>query len=161
MVGRAHPTQMVIDPVNFLHSMALAIATATSLKYATTPRQIFIDRAVEDANAADPYSVIRAFGGAATSWEVVPSLSIQVMTVGSSPAAALRRAMILFEALLDSDGRPRQAWTFAGKIRETGVSDGTWRVVATSLDGRPGIIGVDEKNRSQCSFNMTMSVTKS
>lgn len=142
---------MAINLNNFLHSLALAMATASSLAYETTPRSLWRNQAIEDA-AADPYSVLRIYGGGPLVWHPLPIISVQCLTSGGGNDAVLSQAQKLFESLLESDGRPAQGRIITGKT-VAGASDGTWRIVWIQIINRPGLIGRTEKGQAQAAFN--------
>jgi hypothetical protein len=144
------------DLPNFMHSLVSAIATAASLVYSTTPRQIWRGRADESA-AADPYAVMSAYPGPGTAWDAEERPSIQCMVVGTSGEAAERLAGQIYAALRDNDGRPKQNWTLNG-LTTAGVADGTYRIIGIDVAQRPGRIGVDERGRVMVAFNVTMGV---
>jgi hypothetical protein len=150
---------MILNAANLMHSLCLWLETATSLKYATTPRAIWRGQAAEGASCADTYSVVRLYGGAELVHDPVEVLAVQVMTVGTTVEGAMSQARKLFEAVLNADGTPKIGWTIAGKTT-AGVADGTWRIISIAAMQRPTVIGVDERGRSEVSFNWELCVSR-
>jgi hypothetical protein len=154
-----------IDPADFLHSLATVMAAAASVNYASgSPRGLWIWQAVEDAGgagvaAADPYSVLSIFSGSPQGWGLLPRVNVQCKTVGSNRGAAALAAMKLYEALLDTDGYPWRMRRIAG-LTVAGTADGHWRVVSADSQGRPGMIGVDDRNRAEVVFNFEVGFFK-
>jgi hypothetical protein len=149
---------MAVNVNNFVHSLALQLASATSLAYATAPRAIWRHRAIED-QAADPYSVLRVYGGSPLMWHPLPRLSLQVWTLGTSDDAALAQAQRLAEAFTDTDSLPRHGWVFAGQST-AGSTDGTWRIVSCDILQRPGLVGRDDRGRAEVVFNVDLGFLK-
>lgn len=135
---------MTVDFHNFLDLLAAYMAGAAQVAYASTPRGLWIDRAVEK-DAAAVYSVLRIYGGAVVPVVPVLSCSIQCMTTGQ-PSAAWSQAVKLFGALSDDKGRPLRM-----KVLSVG---GVNKFRINGVDLRmPGSIGTDERGREQVSFN--------
>jgi hypothetical protein len=150
---------------DFLHSLArdlvvraAAASVPVTIAYpatpsASTPAGLWTGKAIE-AYAADPYTVLRITGGAGTTWDPLPRLSVQFWTVGKGgPVAALNRAQTLFEALLDADGRPARMRVIDGFKWANDAADGHWLVVSIDPLQRPGPLGPDANGREQVSFN--------
>jgi hypothetical protein len=127
---------------NFLHSLCLHLAGATSLAYLTEPRAIWRHQAVAAA-AASTYSTLRIYGGPALGHDPSERVAIQVSTVGPTAAAALGQARALYEAMRDGQGLPARGRTITA-VTTAGVADGSWRIIAWDPTGPPGVIGTDE-----------------
>jgi len=126
----------------FLHELIAAIAAATSLAYATSPRALYRNVDPGDAaNSTNPYSVLRAYAGDQAATTPTHDLSIQCMTVGSSSDAAWTRAQLIRNTLIDDKGLPKRMWTLT-----------TYRILGVDL--RPLMeVGLDENRRSRIVFN--------
>jgi hypothetical protein len=155
---------VAIDLDKFLHSLCRWLSAQTSLRYgvSTPTRQLFRHQAVEDATAADPYSVVRIYGGPGMSWLAQAARSIQIMTIGTAAAATLAQAQKLYEAFLSSNvvaqGTSIGGYTLANLT--SAADDGTWKLIGVDLLQQPGINGVDERGRVQSSFNVEVTFVK-
>lgn len=144
-----------IHPVNFLHSLCRFVADRAGLAYAAAAplkSDLFRFALLEDW-ANDPASCLLPYGGAGTSWEAVPSISIQVATEGASREAVLTRAQRIFEACLNDEGRPLAMVDFAGVSAADNRPDGSWRIIGLRMLQRPGLIGLNAKDRPRAVFN--------
>lgn len=155
---------MSVDVRNFVHSLATFMATAAGgLAFATgTPRALWTWQAVEGGTPPtdDPYSVLLIFGGAGQVWDPLPRRSVQCRTVGTSKLAAVARAQLLYEALLDpASGRPWQMKQISG-LTTAGASDGHWRLVSVETLGPPGLLAPDDRNRAELAFNFEVGFFK-
>jgi hypothetical protein len=136
----------------FLDELIARTAAAASLEYAATPRAIWKSEAVEGSNAlgqfaADPYSVLRLYAGGREFLPVYKP-AIQVMTVGTSPAAAWAQCQAIFDSLIDAGGLPLRM-----------VSLTHYRILGVFL--RPLIsLGKDERGRSRVAFNFDCDAVK-
>lgn len=147
---------MSVDLDNFLHSLCLAIATATGLEYAGTPRALWAGRVIEGADCAATYAVATIYGGPAQLWDPLARVSVQVMARGP---AALATAQKIFEALHTSDGRPWRMQTIDGTT-VAGAADGHWRIVSVDFSQRPGVVSTDDNGRDEAVFNMEIGFAK-
>lgn len=154
---------MPLDLNNFLHSWCRRLATAAGLVYLTTPRSLWRNRIVDGVvgvTVTDPATAVSIYGGGPVSYDPVPSIDVQVLTVGTDPAATLARAQQVFEAHLNGDGTPLIRTTIDGYRAADDVADGTWRVIGLDLFQRPGLVGVDATNRQRASFNARLAICK-
>ncbi|MGE5608999.1 MAG: hypothetical protein ACM359_07080 [Bacillota bacterium] len=147
---------MTVDPVDFMHSLCRFVANRSGLAYAAaSPQKSDLFRlAILEDYAGDPATGLLPYGGAGTSWEAVPSLSIQVATEGTSREAVLTRAQRVFESLLNDEGRPLSMIDFPGYRAADDAKDGSWRILGLRFLQRPGLIGMNAKNRPRAVFNV-------
>lgn len=159
---------MIVDPVNFLHSLLLQVASSASLVYAATattdaPRQLWHSQADETQPTlcAPVYTVAAIYPGSVQINEAMQEMAVQFVTTGVE-VAALRQAWAVRDALCDSAGTPRTQWTFASKVFPGTVDDGGggWRVLGVDIRQRPGKVGKDDQGRSQISFNADISFSR-
>jgi hypothetical protein len=149
---------MTLNAANFLHSLCLWLETATGLKYQTTPRQLWRTAGVEGTDCADPYAVVRIYGGSA-GYDPTEVLSVQVMAQGTGAEAVMALSRKLFEAATNVDGTPVQGRTITGKTT-AGAADGTWRLASIIPMQRPTVLGVDDLGRCEISFNWEIVVSR-
>jgi hypothetical protein len=156
----------LIDLTNFMHSLALYMATAASLAYLATPRDLVRVAVEADPDAGgtpplnDPYSVVRPYGGPAQGFDPLQRLSVQCKTTGTDPDAVLSRSQLLYGTLLAADGTPLQMKVIAAKKAADNSADtpGSYRLVGVDLLQRPGLIGVDAKGRHESAWNFDVGV---
>jgi hypothetical protein len=159
------------DPTNFLHSFAKVLVTraaaqtpSVALAYAGTPRSLWILKAIEGVDCADPYSVMAVYPGKPPLWgDRSDNLSVQVMTIGSDDAATSSRARCLFECFADpaSGGQPIRMLQFNGYKLADDSADGTWQITAADPLQAPGFIGrTADAGRRMESFNVDLRLTK-
>jgi hypothetical protein len=156
---------MPTDIDNFLLSLAAAIAAATSLQLASTPRSIWAHDAVE-ADSTPVYTVLRVYGGAEPgnfAGARVPSASIQADTRGFDAPLVLSQAWKVHESFLNADGSPWMEKSIAAKKFDvdgvTIVADASvnyWIVSLTNFGGAPGIVGRDDSDRRVATSNYEM-----
>lgn len=154
----------LIDPNNFLHSLARFVAAAAGgLAYVNTPRAIVRNVAVEDdaGSLAEPYTVLRIYGGPAQPSDPLQRWSVQFKTTGGDPEAVLARSQLLYGTLLDpASGLPLQmaivpAYKAADDAADTPAN---YRLVGIDLLQRPGLIGVDARGRHESAWNVDLGV---
>jgi hypothetical protein len=138
---------MPIDYDNFADRLCAFLAAAAGAAYTSVPRAVWRHSAVE-ADAADPYSVVKIYGGE------IPWVSVQVMTVGTSVAAAFGQAGKLLNGLLDAAGRPMRMVV----IQAAGGGAAGIRVNAAMPRQPPSLIGRDERGRAEVVFNVDLAV---
>lgn len=153
---------MPIDPNNFLHSLALFMASAAGLNYASAaqPRALWRNLAVEqDGQFTDPYSVLRIYPGPPLRFDPLQRWSVQCETTGKSSDGTLARAQAWFGTLLAADGTPLQMKTI-GAVKVDGSADtpASYRLVGIDLLQRPGLLGVDDRKRHRAVFNFDVGV---
>lgn len=156
---------MITNVDNFLHSLikwmaaqAAAQTPTLSLPYEQASGNALFRNAGSDDFAAAPYSVLQIYGGPAGN-DALPRLSVQVETIGTE-TAALTRAYQVFELLLAADHRPLRMQTITGYQAADNSADGTWRIVAVDLLGRPGKAGKFDDTRVRVVFNFDIGFVK-
>ena len=146
------------DFSNFLDALATLMASATGLAYATMPRALWRDQAVENSSAnpaicADPYSVLRIYAGALP-WVPVPSLSIQCKTTATTLADGWTQANALFGSLLDGGLR-------SVRMLSVPAVNGGPNYRLNGADPRPpALLGRDERGRGEIVFNFSAEIVK-
>jgi hypothetical protein len=140
---------MVIDPYIFADELAawLASECTPALRYADTPRALWLIQAVEGDAAADPYTVLTPH--AAELQQIgLPRIGVQLRTTGEDAEASAQAAAV-FASLLDDDGRPRQQ-----------VSLPSHKVIAFAGLRPPAPIGRDERRRLQVVSNFDVEFVR-
>jgi hypothetical protein len=160
---------MAVDLTNFLHSLcryivarAAARTPAVAIAYLGTPRALWRTRA-DQADAADPYTVLRYGPGPAVDNDPLPRASVQVLTTGKDPEAALTRSQIIFEALCGDDPiglPPARMVTIGGYRASDDAADGHWLIVSIDPLQRPGLLAPTQQEREQVSFNVDVGFVK-
>lgn len=160
---------MVTALDNFLHSFAkdlvaraAAATPSVTIVYQRTPpakADLWRGRAVE-AESLDPYSVLAITGGPPQGFDALVRRSVQIWTVGSTIEGALNRAQTLYEAMLDTDGRPVRMRTITGYLAANNTSDGHWLIVSIDPLQAPGHVGTDVNRKEQVSFNVDLGFVK-
>lgn len=145
---------MNLDPINFLHSLATAIAEMNSLNYADEPRQIWICEGDENMSD-DTWSILRITGGPAPGFDPQPRISVQVLTMGNNTIPAIRQATAIYNALLDDDHLPRRMWRIDGFTVDE-EADGSWTIISVDPLQKPQHIRVDGRDRQTVSFNIDL-----
>jgi hypothetical protein len=153
---------MATDVTKFLLSLAVGIAADADLPIAgdTDPPAIWIHRARE-AVAAPSYTVLRIYGGDEPARFITrryPIARIQADTRGKDEAAVIAQAWLIHDTLLDAQGRPRTNWALDGKRFDAADAieddpEGNWVLRAVTFNGAPGLIGIDEEQRSIATEN--------
>ena len=150
---------MAVDLANFLSALAGYLATAAALQFTGTPRDLWIyqsDEATPGA-CAKIFSVLRLYDGSAP-WTPVTACSVQIETLApkGQDKAGLTRAQTLFNAMLDSTGRPVRMVTIAPPGT---VSSGLWGWRINAADLRvPGLVRRDENGRGVWVMNVELRV---
>jgi hypothetical protein len=143
----------LMDYDKLITSLVSYLEAAAGITSAPTARATWAHSAVEE-NAADPYSVIRLYGGE-TPWVPAARASVQIKTVGKSVAASMAQAGKLFNGFLDANGRPaRNVVILAASSNGAGV-----RLVAADPKQPPSFLSRDERGRAEVVFNVDLRVT--
>jgi hypothetical protein len=167
-----------IDLNSFLHSLiiymvitAAAQTPAVTIQYkgqSDPPWNVFRNRAVEpdpnNANAsalADPYSVLRIYGGPANQSDPTTRRLIQCLTTSpTSEDAALQRSQVLFETLHYPPTDPfmpmrplRNLYVPAYAAGVFNASSGQFKVTSIDPKQPPGKVGIDPRSRPMIVFN--------
>lgn len=158
---------MAID--SFLTSFYAALCGLAGVDPATTPRSIWLHRAVE-AYSTPVYTVARMYGqtpdpvGDLTR---VPRISIQLDTRGpiSDEPAVLAEAIRLNELLrVDATGQPRSRWTISSKLFDDGAivpdSAGDWIVRAVLFSSGPALVASGDDGRAMASGNFDLTFNR-
>lgn len=158
---------MYVDPENFFHSLlayqvarAAAQTPAVAVKYQQTPRELWRWRAVEENANQALYTIVRPYGGPNMVRDPKPRFSIQWSTWGTDPAEAFRRSQVLFEALLSDQFQPLRMVTIPGYLADTTTADGQYTIVSTDPLNRPGLVGNDDRGRTQVVFNCDVACVR-
>jgi hypothetical protein len=133
-----------------------------ALAYATTPRALWRE-VVNEQDAADPYSVLRIYGGPPMTWHPLLRMNVQCQTVASSEVgdeAGLERASILFQTLLAADGKPIRMQSIPGFHAADNSADGTWLLHHVDPLQRPGFTGRDDRGRALAGWNFEVGFYK-
>lgn len=146
----------MIDAVAFHHSLCLHLATTASLSYLTQPRQLWRGQAVEAAST-DPFAVATMYPGSPSQWHPLQQFSVQFMTTGTNADSAMALARSLWSACHDSDGRPARMRTIDGWT-VAGVEAADYVIVSANPLQSPGVIGVDDRRRTQIAFSVDLGV---
>ena len=99
---------MTLDLDKFLDQLAkwfvtraAAISPAVTLKYETTPRDLWVHSATETVGCADVYSIFSVYGGGRSDLAGENRIPVQIMTFAGDPGAALTRASFLHGLFFD------------------------------------------------------------
>lgn len=152
-----------IVEADFLHSLltwmvgnAAAFTPAVTLAYVATPRQLWRQQA-DEAAAADPYAVLRTYPGPPLQWSPLAKMNLQVQVTASQTAgdeAGLQLAWVLFQTLVESDGKPVRMRTINGFKAADNTADGTYLLHHLDPLQRPGSMFRDDRGRSGWGFNV-------
>ena len=142
---------------DFLHSLLLFVAAATSIEYAGTPRGLWRNKAVA-TDAAATYTVAQIYPGPPLVLAPINRISVQWRTTGKDSPAMLQ-AQRIFDALRAADGTPMRMRAITGKTT-AGSADGVWRLVSVEHNQRPGFLGRDDKGIADYVFNSTLGFFK-
>jgi|GEM_PF-2626330 len=160
---------MINDPNNFLNSLiqfviAAAAAQTPAVTLVLPPASganIWRNKIVEPiAGTPAPVSILRYYAGPARQFEAQARAAIQCYTLGFDEEAAQARAQALYECFLAATGLPLRMVTINGYKAADQSSDGTWRLVSVDLVQTPGKIGVDDRGRTEVSFNLDVAFCK-
>ena len=148
----------MIDLTSFLGALATYLANAAGLQYASTPRDLWFPQADEVSGGACSavFSVLRPVSGSLP-WTPVVKAQIQFMTIApkTRDKDGLNRAQTLFNALLDSSGRPGRMVTILAPA--AGVAG--WR--ANSIDPQvPAMVRRDENGRAVWVSNVDFRIVQ-
>jgi hypothetical protein len=164
-----------IDINSFLYSLAKYMAARAQdnageepflfINVAGTPRGLWINRANETGLIADPYSVLRMYGGPPAGYDPLWRASIQCETIGSSGAAAMVHGQALYESLLNAYNAPQpylpgRGVTINGFNYADDAADGTYLIVSFDPKQRPGLLGTDDRGRAKVAFNFDVGFSK-
>ncbi len=165
---------MIYDDTAFLHSLCHRAAGVAGVPYGppgAAPWPLWLGDADEgpdpaDPYAADPYTVLRAWGGSMERLNPTPTLKLQLDTRGTDVNAARRQARQLFEAFaLSGQGMelrmqpvPGYAFPAAGPPAVADAPDGTaWTLVSAVALNPPGQTG-REPGRGRFVFTSNFEV---
>lgn len=151
---------MNVDRTGFVYSLARWLAASASLQFVNTPRAVWAHQADETGSVADPYTVVRSYGGQATRWQPLPTISVQLFTKGQSNTATLQRADALHALLTDAAGRPLQNVVIPA-YTPADAAAGQWRIVWINILQPPALLGRDPTtDRAEVSFNIEIGFNK-
>jgi hypothetical protein len=166
----------LINLPNFMHSLATWMVTqcaaqspVVTINYTGAgARGLWRNKAIETPTSgiADPYSVLRPFGGIKPGYDPRTTSSIQCMSTSpTSEDAALLQASALYQTLFYPRDDDQNAGRALRSITITGLSaadnnddeEGNWFVSAFDPGPPPGKVGVDERGRPLIVFNFEVS----
>lgn len=154
---------MLVDPINFQHSLARYVAGRAGLVYQPAtpgPRSLWINKVIE-ADALDPYTLIRQqLGPSQYGTESVSRMSIKVRTVGRDATETMRQAQSVFEALKVPDGSTPLRFTQIDARTVEGQADGKWLISSLDFNYTPGFNGTDVNQKSIVEFAATINYRK-
>lgn len=90
--------------VDWITQQALALSPSTVLTQYGPPRDVGVNL-IREADAADPYTVLRFYGGPPITWHPLIRFNAQVLTVGTDPLTSQERAWMVLQSLLDPSGK--------------------------------------------------------
>jgi hypothetical protein len=142
-----------IDPQNFLHALATAIAAGLSITYTGSPRTLFIGPADESTVPADSqgrpacYTELRPYFNT-IEFVGLPTVSVQARTVGFIEPEARARAAAIANFLLTADGRPKRNVTLPMTLPAP-----SFRLLGVLNIRGPSYVSRDAKNRPEIVVN--------
>jgi hypothetical protein len=153
---------------DFLHSLIVFMAAgAGSLAVGSTPRALWREVADESksGNCADPFSVVRSYGGGPATWkdQALDRRSFQCVTLGKVRSATVAQAEKLYATLRDAAGQPLRMKEIDSYLAATGAAEAPgkkWRMVFVDLLQAPYPLGIDEQKRHQVVFNFETGFLK-
>lgn len=139
----------------------LALALAKGLSVITgkgLASDLWVHQAIE-GQASNPYAVLSVYTSSANGeLQPVAVASVQIMAVGSDSVETLGLICSLYDALFTDDGEPRHGWQLPVQLvaGDGTLSESTTDAIEVRLfipQSGPGIVGRDDRGRSQATLN--------
>jgi hypothetical protein len=177
---------MLYDPQNFLHSMCLwaanrstgyisgdtqfgAINPPVPVNYGpqangtNEPKyNLFMNRASEDV-AADPFAVVRVYGGSheRSNPTVTAAVQLATMVTQANAPAGWTLANALYRCFcLDPQEKELRCVSAPGVKLTDNSADGSWMLVSAKVTNAPGQIGTDDRGRLKIVSNFDLAFYK-